>query len=213
MSFSEVKDNLDAYIIPLHDVVWLRDEVRKAMTEGYAFPAEEDEIQKDASVVSDEMIIGYPDPENENMFMFGFKDDDCLDDQSIIDHITHRCWKDISEAGIVSFGEMESFSAVVYDEDVPNFRKHKTEVDNFLTHLIGRSIVSDEPSFLNNTAECKEFILERYDYENMKRTATNKWGNFNYRLFENDEGDVVTIVTYNAKLISYYNFRYKDEDL
>lgn len=210
MSFSEIKDKLDSFVIPLHNPEWAKEQIAKAMTENWAYPATEDEIQKAQRGISDGLIVGFPDPEEDFMFMFGYKDEGYLDDRSTIDYITDFCWKELSESNIVLFGTMESYSEVWYDDETPNLRQHKKEVDDFLTHLIGRSLCTDNPTFISNTAECKKFIEEEYGFTDLKRTANNKWGNFNYRLFENDDDDQVSIVTYNGKLISHYNFSYKE---
>ena len=210
MTLKELKENLDSYIIPLHDSKWAKSKIAEAMTVGYAYPPTEDEIKKAQRGVSDGLIIGFPDPEEDFMFMFGYKDEGWLDDRSTIDYITGVFWEEIGDSNIISFGTMESHSEVWYDEESPNLRQHKKEVDDFLTHLIGRSLCGPEPTLISSTSDCKKFIEAEYGYKNMKRTANNKWGNFNYRLFETDNGEEVSIVAYNGKLISHYTFTYKD---
>lgn len=207
MMWSELKAKLDSYVLPLHDHEWVLQEVRKASVEGYAFPPSEEEILETLAGVSKDFIVGWPDPENDSMFMFGFKDGLYLDSRSLIDYIVPTKWEDID---CCIWATMESASEVYYNDEEPNQSKYKKEVDDFLTHLIGRSLCGPEPKLINSTSDCKKFIEEEYGYKNMKRTANNKWGNFNYRLFENDNGEEVSIVAYNGKLISHYTFTYKE---
>ena len=46
MTLKELKENLDSYIIPLHDSKWAKSKIAEAMTVGYAYPPTEDEIKK-----------------------------------------------------------------------------------------------------------------------------------------------------------------------
>lgn len=211
MNWLDIKDNVQTYVIPLWCSEFAKNEIATSMIDGWAIPADEEQIKIAQRGVSDEFIIGYPAEEEDYIFMFGYKSDEGgLDDLSAIDQVIGKRWDDIAAASVIFVGTMESHSEMCYDE-APygvDFDKYREDVDNFITDVIGLSVYKDSHPVLKNINDYKNFIESEYKYTNMRLTNKKKWGNFEYKYFENRAGDEVSLVLYNNKLISHYNFPY-----
>lgn len=201
-SFDELKSKIDDYILPLHDKQWVLENIEK--NSDADCDDEREDFERWLKSCDGSIILGKPDTANDGTYvMFGMKFDGYLDDVGLLEYITFRRWYDIANAGLVELSCMEGHMDI--DED-----EHKG-ITKFMTEIIGRSMYSDTLPDLKSTADCKAFLKSEYGVNKAKRLKKEKWGKIEYRLFESDQGEVYTIVSYNDKLISHYAFDYSEE--
>lgn len=223
------KNNIEKYILPLHDKQWVYDELKKYyLTEYSCYDPKEmedefEEIIKNIKSSNYDIIVGKPNDDigmysTDSGLMFGFKDDGYVDDQSIIEYIIRSKWEDIENAGILDIGSMESYSNVEYNPESHNItglpkseKAMKKEIDSLLSEIIGKSLLSPDTVKVESTADCKALLKSEYNVQKAKRVKKEKWGKIEYRLFESDDGEHYTIVSYNDKLISHYAFDYSED--
>lgn len=222
MLWSELKAKLDSYVLPLHDLNWVKEELRKGVLVLNEYdlndPDDKEEYESDTQYIDTYtgIVLGRRDPEEFSGFPFGLKTEDgWLDDQSIIEYITNVHWKELADLGLVDWRCMESYSEIIYTdhEDVfPDFtiRARIKEVEWFFSTLLGKSLTAPDAPEVKSTADCKKFIEATYG-KKVKRTKKQKWGEIEFRLFEDEDGEYVSIVSYNDKLISHYAFPYGEE--
>lgn len=222
MSWSELKAKLDSYVIPLHDLNWVKEEIRKGVIEMSDYdlndPVDKEEYENDTQYIETYtgIIIGLRDPEEFGGFPFGMKTaEGWLDDQSVIEYITQRHWKELYDFDVVDWRCMESYSQIIYEDyyqqtpELSQVQRNK-ELDAFFSTLLGKSLTAPDAVDVKSTADCKKFIEANYG-KKVKRTKKQKWGNMEFRLFQDEDGEYVSIVSYDNKLISHYGFPYGEE--
>lgn len=222
MLFSELKAKLDNYVLPLYDSTWVRDQVLKGIIELNEYdlndPDDKEEYESDSENIpaAPSIVLGRRDPEEFSGFPFGLKTDDgYLDDQSLIEYITQVHWKELSDLGLVDWRCMESYSELIYSDHEEHFpeltiRARVKEIEDFFSTLLGKSLTAPDAIDVKSTADCKKFIQDTYG-KKVKRTKKQKWGEIEFRLFEDEDGEYVSIVSYQNKLISHYEFPYGEE--
>lgn len=222
MNWSELKAKLDSYVLPLHDLNWVKDEIRKGVLTLNDYdlndPNDKEEYDNDVEYVDTYtgIVLGLRDPEEFEGFPFGLKTEEgWLDDQSIIECITQVHWKELSDLGLVDWRCMESYTEIIYtdhEEVFPELSRAQRfkELESFFSTLLGKSLTAPDAPTMKSTADCKKFISETYG-KKVKRTKKQKWGDIEFRLFEDEDGEHVSVVSYNDKLISHYAFPYGEE--
>ena len=223
MKWSDFKARLPEFVIPLHDKKWTLEEFKKGIIELNDFdmndPDDVEEYEHDIDLDSDgAIIVGKPSGDDWTIgMMFGFQNSDgWLDDTSSIEYITQRHWKELEEHNLVDLRSMESYIAVLTGNLTTNEfddlkgDKLSKEVILFMSELIGQSLFSTNSIDVSSTADCKKFIIDAYNSK-VKRVKKEKWGNLEFRLFEDEDGEQYTIVSYKDKLISHYPFSYTED--
>lgn len=201
-SFDELKSKIDDYILPLHDKQWVLENIEK--NSDADCDDEREDLERWLKACDGSIVLGKPDTANNGTYvMFGMKFDGYLDEVGLLNYITFNRWYDIENAGLIDLNCMEGHMDI--DED-----EHKG-ITPFMTEIIGRSMYSDTLPDLKSTADCKAFLKSEYGVSKAKRIKKEKWGKIEYRLFESDQGDFYTIVSYNDKLISHYAFDYSED--
>lgn len=226
MKWSEIKARLPEFVIPLHDKAWVLAEIKKGIEEMNDYDmTEPDDVEcfeSDMAFESDgSIILGKPNTVEfaglmEIGFQFGLQTNDMwLDDTSSLEYITQRLWKELSELSILDLRSMESYVSILgeYAETVKPFSditgaKLKKELNLFVTELIAQSLLGTDNLDMKSTEDCKKFIKEKYSAK-VKRVKKEKWCNIEYRIFEDEDGEQYTIVSYKDKLISHYPFSYE----
>lgn len=221
MLWSEFKEKLDSYVLPLYDLEWVKTEVRKSIISlnDYDLNDEGDKEEYDCdSEHVDSMtgiVLGHREPEDFSGFPFGLKTHEgYLDDQSLIEYITQVHWGELSHLGLIDWRCMESYSEIIYNTDDVftdlTIRARIKELEWFFSTLIGKSLTAPDAPEVKSTADCKKFIQNTYG-KKVKRTKKQKWGEIEFRLFEDEDGEYISIVSFNNKLISHYAFPYGEE--
>lgn len=222
MKWSDVKARLPELVLPLHDKNWVFDEFKKGLIEMNDYdlkdPDDLEEFQHDLDIeINGSFIVGKPTSDDWSIgFMFGFQtDENWLDDTSSIEYITQRHWKELEDEQLVDLRSMESYMAVLPTELISNSfdisgDKLQKEVILFMSELIGKSLTGENNQIVKSTADCKKVIESIYSAK-VKRVKKEKWGVLEYRLFEDEDGEQYTIVSYNNNLISHYPFAYTEE--
>lgn len=200
MEWSEVVANKDSMIIPLYNKQWVLSEIKKYMVACGDYEAEDaDDV---LSEFDGNLVIGRPvsDDEDESIMMFGLLSaGEYLDDQGLLDYLLYEHFKPLI-LHVLTPGTMESVAEISYC-DVP-----KKEAHEVLSYVIGESL--SDPSVPAkdkiSTKDCKEHLVNTWNFSNMKRTKKVKFGLIEVREFENDDGDEATILSYKGRIICSY---------
>lgn len=200
MEWSEVVANKDSMIRPLYNKQWVLNEIKKLMVAGGDYEPE------DADAVLTEydgnLVIGRPvnDGDEEAIMMFGLLSaGEYLDDQGLLDYLLYEHFKPLISSVLLP-GTMESVAELSYDE------APKKEVHEVLSYVIGESLSDPAIPAKNkiSTKDCKEHLVNTWNFSNMKRTKKVKFGLIEVREFENDDGDEATILSYKGRIICSY---------
>lgn len=201
MEWSEIVANKDSMIRPLYSKNWVLNEIKKLMVAGDDYDI--DDVDPVMSEFDGNLVIGRPigEDDDESIMMFGLLS--CgvyLDDQGLLDYVLHEQFKPLIDYGVFLPGTMESVAEISFD-DAP-----KKEVLNVLSYVIGESL--SDPAVQSkdkiSTKDCKEHLLNTWNFNSMKRTKKVKFGLIEVREFENDNGEEATILSYNGRIICSY---------
>lgn len=194
--------NIDDFIIPLHDKQWVLNEIRE--TSDADCDDEVEDLERVLKNSDGSIVLGKPDTAQDGTYvMFGIKHEDYVDEMGLLDNILYNHWSKLDSPGFIEIGTYEGHMNV--DES-----EHKG-ITPFITEVIGRSLFSTNALDIKSTADCKAFLKSEYNVQKAKRTKKEKWGKIEYRIFESDDGEQYTIVTYQDKLISHYPFAYNED--
>lgn len=196
--------NIDDFVLPLHDKQWVLNTIR-----GNSDADCDDEIEDLERALKEcdgSIILGKPDTANDGTYlMFGMKTNDSFleNDYCLLDNILFKEWSVLENTGLIEIGIFESHIDI--DEST------NKGITNFMSEVIGRSLFSIGLEDIKSTDDCKEFLKSEYKVIKSKRIKKEKWGKIEYRIFEDDNGEQYTIVTYHDKLISHYPFAYNED--
>lgn len=194
--------NVDDFIIPLHDKQWVLNEIRE--TSDADCDDEVEDLERVLKNSDGSIVLGKPDIADDGTYvMFGIKHEDYVDEMGLLDNILYDHWSKLDSPGFIEIGTYEGHMSV--DES-----EHK-DITPFITEVIGRSLYNTSSLDIKSTADCKAFLKSEYNVQKAKRTKKEKWGKIEYRIFESDDGQQYTIVTYQDKLISHYPFAYNED--
>lgn len=196
-TIDELKTRIDNYIIPLWDKKWVLNEI----TQQYSVYGHQG-IGWIQRVLADEdgsIILGKPQEDDDYQLYFGLKNDD----QGILEYVFRDKWADFDDSNFVLFGSSEC-EMEIYEETYKKFTP-------FFTEVLGRSLCAPDAIKVYSTSDCKAFLKTEYNVQKAKRIKKEKWGKIEYRIFEDDNGEQYTIVTYCDKLISHYPFAYNED--
>lgn len=198
MEWNEIVANKDSMIRPLYNKEWLLSELKKIMvSSGDYDPLEADIVisEYDGDLVISSPVHGSDD---NDIMMFGLlSSDEYLDDLGLLDYLLFYQFEPLVDYGAFSPGDMESVAGLYFDD------VSKKELYSVLSYVIGESL--SDPSVEQvqkiETKDCKKHIEDKFNFKNMKRTKKTKFGLIDVRVFENDDSEVCTILTYNGRII------------
>ncbi|AFA44787.1 hypothetical protein RaK2_00514 [Klebsiella phage vB_KleM_RaK2] len=194
--------NNDDFVLPLHDKQWVLNTIRKNSDDD----CDVEELECALKSCDGSIVLGKPDTENDGTYlMLGMKTNDGFleNDYCLLNNILLKDWSVLENSGLIEIGTFESHIDI--DES-----KNKG-ITTFMSEVIARSLFSTEALDIKSTDDCKAFLKSEYNVQKAKRIKKEKWGKIEYRIFEDDNGEQYTIVTYCDKLISHYPFAYNED--
>lgn len=201
-TLDDLKDRIDDFILPLYDKQWVLDKVRSCSDADC--DDEVEDIERVLKTSDGSIVLGKPDTAQDGTYvMFGIKSDGYVDEMGLLDNILFKNWRSLDTSGLIEIGTFEGHMSVDENEN--------KGITTFITEVIGRSLFSTDSIDISTTSNCKAFLKSEYNVTKSKRIKKEKWGKIEYRLFEDDNGEQYTIVSYNDKLISHYAFSYAED--